>query len=230
MSPQVYARVGGAFYAAIFVAAYFALVVPSQIIVPGNADASAAHILAAAQTWRWSSTIELLMFSCDIVLAAIFYFLFRPVSAGIALVASLFRFAEAIFGCINTTWHFAAVVVPAAQLPSLVLTFLNVHETGMNAALLLFGIHCVLLGYLIFESGYLPKVLGVLLVIAGVGYCLNSLASFVAPRLEDTILPVIFLLPALPAELGLCLWLLIKGVNQPKWDAAVGRSMQSSPA
>jgi hypothetical protein len=73
---------------------------------------------------------------------------------------------------------------------------------------------------LIFKSGYLPKLLGILIQIAGVCYLINSLALFLAPSIENRIFPLI-LIPAFVGETSLCLWLLVKGVNVQRWEETI---------
>lgn len=92
------------------------------------------------------------------------------------------------------------------------------HGLGYGLSLLFFGVCCVLFGHLIRKSGYLPAILGVLLVIGGVGYVAFSLAQMVAPAFASRVLFPWIMLPAFPAELGLALWLLVKRVNVPRWE------------
>lgn len=84
-------------------------------------------------------------------------------------------------------------------------------------ALIFFGGECLILGYLIFKSGYLPKAIGVLMAIAGTCYLVNTFALLVAPNVANLLFPAI-LFPAFVGELSLCLWLLVKGVNLEKWN------------
>src|SRR6202022_224200 len=90
------------------------------------------------------------------------------------------------------------------------------HGHGFGVSLLFFGCVCLVLGYLIFRSGYLPKALGVLMQIAGLSYLTNSFALLLAPNFANRIFPAI-LVPAFIGEASLCLWLLVKGVNVEKW-------------
>ena len=104
------------------------------------------------------------------------------------------------------------------QLHALAYLSLRVHGLGYGVSLLFFGVCCVLFGYLIQKSGYLPRTLGVLLIVGGVGYIAFSLAQMLAPAFAGRVLFPWLMLPAFPAELGLCLWLLLKGVDLPKWN------------
>ena len=103
------------------------------------------------------------------------------------------------------------------QLQALAYVSLRVHGYGYGISLLFFGFCCVLFGYLIHKSGYLPRIIGVLLVIGGLGYVVFSLAQMLAPAFAARLLFPWIILPAFFAELGLCLWLIVKGVNLPMW-------------
>ena len=86
--------------------------------------------------------------------------------------------------------------------------------------LIFFGVACLVRGYLIFESGYLPKFLGVLMAIAGLSYLINSFALLLAPAFASVLFPAV-LLPAFVGELAFALWLILKGVNLGRWEKLV---------
>jgi hypothetical protein len=109
------------------------------------------------------------------------------------------------------------------QLQVLANLALSSHDIAFNIALIFFGLTCLVNGYLIFRSGYLPKFVGVLMQIAGLSYLTACFASLFAPAFADLITPAI-LLPPLIGELSFCLWLLIKGVNIAKWHERVNAS------
>jgi len=92
------------------------------------------------------------------------------------------------------------------------------HSYGFGVALIFFGCVCLILGYLIFRSGYLPRTIGVLMQIAGLSYLTDSFALILSPDFANRIFPAI-LVPAFIGEASLCLWLLVKGVNVEKWRA-----------
>ena len=104
------------------------------------------------------------------------------------------------------------------QLYAMTSLSLKSHGYGFGVSLLFFGCFCLIIGYLIFKSGYFPKTIGLLMQIAGVCYLTNSFALVLSPALANRLFPGI-LLPAFIGELSLCLWLLVKGVNRPKWEA-----------
>ena len=117
------------------------------------------------------------------------------------------------------------------QLHALAYVAIKADAYGFGIGLIFFGFACLVLGYLIFRSGYLPKTIGVMMQIAGLCYLTNSFALLLAPTFADRIFPAI-LVPAFIGELSLCLWLLVKGVNVPKWEkqASVGRVSEAKPS
>jgi hypothetical protein len=104
------------------------------------------------------------------------------------------------------------------QLSVMAMLAVRSHTIGFGIALIFFGVECVILGYLIFRSFYMPRTIGVLMQIAGVCYVVNSFALFLSPPLSSRLFPVI---PSLIAELSLAWWLVVKGVRSEKWDQHV---------
>ena len=234
-SPRTYARIGGWLYLFIIAAGLFAEVfVRSNLIVSGDAAATAHNILASERLWRIGFAGEVFMLVCDVALALIFYVLLRPVSRSLALLAAFFRLVwVAIYG-VNGLTHYAALLLLGGadylkafaphQLEALALLSLKLHLYGYDIGLVFFGFHCFVLGYLIFRSGYFPKFLGVLLIIAALCYVVNSFAAFVAPAFAPMMFGGLILLPAALAEYSLCLWLIVRGINVPKWEERVNGS------
>ena len=233
-SPQLYARVGGLLYLIIIVAGIFAEVfVRSRLVVSGDAAATANNILASESLFRFGFFSELIMLACDVAVALIFYVLLKPVNKNLALLAAFFRLVMTAISGINSLNHYSALLILGGadyltvfetdQLHALALLSLKSHTFGYHISLVFFGFHCLVLGYLIFRSGYLPKVLGILLIIASLGYLTNSFTAILSPEYAKMLFPGI-LIPAFIAEVSLCLWLIVMGVNVPKWDkqASVG--------
>jgi hypothetical protein len=227
-SPQTYARVGGMLYLFIIVAALFGEgFVRGSLIVPRDPTATANNILGSEVLFRVGLAGEMLTCVCDVALAMILYFLLRPVSRNLALLAAFFRLTfVGIYGVAKLFEIAALAALGGAdylkafepqQLHDLAYLSLRVHSLGYGASLLFFGFCCVVFGYLIYQSGYLPRILGALLVIGGVGYVVFSLAQMLAPAFAAQYLFPWAMLPAFPAELGLALWLTAKGVDVPKW-------------
>lgn len=226
-SPQLYARLGGALYLVIIALGAFGEVfVRSRLIVPGDAIATAHHILSSEFLFRCGLAGDIVMHLCDLPLMVILYVLLRPVSRDLSLLAAVFSFLQTavlvankinlvavllLLG--NTSYLRAFTPDQRAGLASL---SLDLHEYGFGIGLIFFGVSCLLVGYLLFRSGYFPKTLGVLQAVAGVCYLVNSFALLLAPTLAEKLVPAI-LLPAFLGELGTCLWMLVKGVNLSQW-------------
>jgi hypothetical protein len=124
-------------------------------------------------------------------------------------VSSLLRLSWAILAATAMLTNLAATL-SLDRAPGFPLLFLELHEKTLAVGFVAFGLHLALLGYLIWKSSLLPRVIGVLLVVAGLAYVLNSLLvlGFGAPS------RIALLLPALPGELSLGLWLLVKGMRE----------------
>jgi hypothetical protein len=228
-SPQIYARIGGVLYLIIIVVGTFGeAFVRNRLIVSGDATATAEKIRSSELLWRVSIAGELFMLTCAVALALIFYVLLRPVSRDLALLAAFFNLVSIALEAANKL-HLLVTLFPLAnadylrvldpeQLHALAYLSIKSHGYGFGVSLIFFGCVCLVLGHLIFRSGYLPKVLGVLMQIAGLSYLTNSFALILSPSLADRLFPAI-LLPAFVGEASLCLWLLAKGVDVSKWMA-----------
>jgi Domain of unknown function (DUF4386) len=101
-------------------------------------------------------------------------------------------------------------------LQALALAFIRFRTFGFDIALVFFGLHCLILGYLLFRSTFFPRILGVALSIGGLGYLANIFATAISTAIAGHIFPYI-MLPAGIAEIALTLWLIIRGVNVPRW-------------
>jgi hypothetical protein len=230
-SPQIYARIGGILYLIlIFVGMFAEIFVRDKLIVAGDPTATANNIVASQLLWRLGIAADLIMHLCDIPVMLIIYVLLRPVNNNIALLALLFNLVQTAVLVANKLNLVAALLqlesvdylkaVDPFQLRTQMYLSLKLHDIGFGIGLVFFGFTCVVNGYLIFRSGYLPKTLGVLIQIAGLCYLANSFVLLLAPGFASKIFPAI-LAPAFLGELSFCLWLIVKGVNVPKWNRRV---------
>lgn len=227
-SPQAYARIGGVLYLIIIVAGILGeLFIRGRIVVPGDAAATAHNIMASQSLWRAGIAGDLIMHVCDVPLMLIFYVLLRPVNKNLALLAVLFNLIQTAVMVANEIILLVPLfllggaeylkAVEPHQLQAWAYLAVKTNDYGFGVGLIFFGFECLILGYLIFKSGYLPRILGVLMPLAGLSYLTNSFALLLAPTLAARLFPAI-LVPALIAEASLCLWLLVKGVNVPRWE------------
>jgi hypothetical protein len=183
---------------------------------------------------------DLVMILADVALALLFYVLLKPVSQALALLAAFFRLAQAAVLGSNVLNLFVALQLvrgadylaafSTEQMHALALLVLNAHGMGYALALVFFGLQCGVLGYLVFRSGYMPRLLGVLVIIAGVGYLTDSFARVLMSGYRDyeALFTLIVFLPAFIGELSLCLWLLVKGVSIPQHTTS--SAAQTTPA
>jgi hypothetical protein len=229
-SPSVYARIGGILYLIIIVAgASGELFVRGSLVVSGNAAATANNILGSRYLWRAGVAGDLLMHVCDVGLMLVFYVLLRPVNRNLAMLAILFNLVQTgvlVANKLNLVLPlFLLADAPylkaftPEQIQALSYVAIRTHDYGFAFGLIFFGIECVVIGYLIVRSRYLPKALGIMMQIAGVCYVINSFAVVLYPPIGSKLFPFI-LLPPFVAELSLALWLLVKGVNVSKWTTA----------
>src|SRR5215217_6623784 len=168
-SPLVYARVAGFLLLFIVLIAPFSqLYLPATLIVPGDATATANNIGASGWLFQLGIVSESLVFLIEIVLCVLLYVLFRPVSRTLSLISAFARLAMTVVMGINVLPYFVALmllsgagyltVFEPAQSDALALVFLNAHGYGIFIWQLFFGFHLAVLGYLIFKSGYFPRV------------------------------------------------------------------------
>jgi hypothetical protein len=234
ISPRVHARVAGLLYLVIIVFGIFGeVVVRSSLIVTQDAAATARNLAASAGFFRVGFFADSVMVLSDVALAVLLYGLLKPVNRTLALVAMCFRLTQAAVLALNLLNYYAAVLIlkgvgaaaafEAGQLQSLSYLFLELHAHGYDLGLLLFGVHCVLLGYLIVKSPYLPTALGVLMMAASAAYLIGSYTRFLFPEYVSLVAPIYVV--ALVSEVSLCLWLLIKGVDVRQWERAAGSAV-----
>jgi hypothetical protein len=226
-SPRTLTRLAGLLYLVITIAAVIAHVyVPSQLLVPGDSTTTANNILAAEPLFRIGIGSEFVILLAEIVLSILLYVLLKPVNATLSLVAAVFRLAMTTIHAMNLVSSFlvllllngsaAASAFNTAQIHALVQLLLDAHRYGFTIGIVFFAPHVFLLGYLIFTSGYFPRLLGALFILAACGYLIDSTALLFVPSYGAT--PAFLALPIAIAEIAFPLWLLIKGVDVEQWN------------
>ncbi len=230
-APTGTARLAGWMYLYIIFAGLFAEVgVRSQMVDYADAAATASNILAAEALYRAGFVAELFMTVADITIACLFYRLFLPVDRNIALLGMVFRLISAAIAGTKALFFLMPLVLlhtdPAAwgftaeQMQGFAVLSLKLHGQAYNISLLFFGVDCLLIGWLIARSGFLPGILGIGLAIAGLCYIISDLIIFLAPAVAATDLFMLFFLPCLVAEAALTLWLIVKGIDAEGWRKA----------
>jgi Domain of unknown function (DUF4386) len=232
LSPRAKARLAGVFEALEGLASAFGQVnVLGSLIVVGNATATAANILKHETLFRLGFASSLIGVVFHLGWAFLFYQLFRPVNRSVSFCAVLVILVGCAIQAVTAVLYLAPWLVLTAGSPLSALTqqqlqavaymFLKLNGLTFDTYLVFFGLWCVLTGYLIFRSTFLPRILGVLLAIDGLGWM-----TFMSPPLGHYLFPAIAVASGL-AEIPLQLWLLIFGVNNERWKAqaeGMGRS------
>ena len=221
-SPRFKARITGVFYLLNGLTYGFAAgSVRGKLFVFGDAAATAHNILAHEPLYRLGFAADLIAAVCYVIVTLLLYDLLRPVNRTLSLLAAFFSLVGCAVMALSTAFYLAPLVVlgggqyssvfKVEQLQALALMFLQLHAQAASIYMVFFGCYCLLIGYLIFRSTFLPRILGVLMAIAGLCWL-----TFLSPPLANYLSPYILALGILGEGL-LCLWLLMMGVNVPRW-------------
>ena len=227
-APQGLARLGGALYLAIIGLGIFAeVLVRQRLLVAGDAMATAANIRAHELLWRWGIAAELVSLICVTVLLLVWVVLLRPVHRDLTILAVAFVVVAHIVQAASLVDLWATLfplgeagylqAFTPEQLAAMSRLTARAHAHGFGVSLLFSGCFFLVAGYLIFRSGYLPRFIGVLYQIAGVGYVAHTFVMVLAPGLVGRVF-LAALAPVLLGELSLSLWLLVKGVDVEGWN------------
>ncbi len=228
VSPRARARITGGIYLLFFLTALLGEFFTQQAgisgigALPGDAAAIANNIQAHESFYLLGVALGLISTACYVAVTALFYQLFRPVSRSLAFMAAFFG----LVGCAITAFGSLFQLAPLAvlgdnpylsvftvkQSQALALLFLHLNAQVGSIALVFFGLFQILIGYLIFRSTFLPRMLGVLMALAGLGWLV-----FLAPPLAALLLTYLEVLGIL-AEALLMLWLIVMGVNAERWN------------
>lgn len=153
--------------------------------------------------------------ACDTGVAIILYELLKPVSRNVSLLAALFRLIFVVVMAVDSLSFFGVLhLFKDAHSPA-------AFDLGYGIALVPFGVHCLLAGYLIFRSIFFPRILGILLVMAGLGYLM-----FLWPPLASRLFFPYLVIPGVVGEGSLTLWLIVIGVNAQQWKRQAGAEIE----
>lgn len=212
------ALIAGVFSLLMFAAAMVAEFSSRQsLIVPGDADITAQNILTHSFTFRLGLFGFVLILVCDVLVAWALYHFLEPVHKQLSLLAAWFRlvytamFGMALSGLVNGFRLLNSGL--HTDVPQRAMEHFQSFDDGWAIAQVFFGFHLLLMGYLILRSGFIPKILGVLLLMASVAYLADNLARLLLTDYAyyKTALTICVALPSMIGELGLAIWLLMKG-------------------
>ena len=222
-TPRQAALIAGFAYLGVFIVATFAQFALDKIIVQGDAAATAKNIMDSGLLFRLGISGWIIVLLIDAVVAWALYLFLKPVNDGLALLAAWFRllfvaiFAGSFFNLfavmelLSGTGNLAAI--EPVQLHAQITPFLAAYDIAVHISFVPFGLHILVVGYLIFKSGSMPRILGILLMVAAAGYQIDSFGNFISSAYgANEINFIIFVaIPAVVSELWLTLWLLVKG-------------------
>ena len=222
-SPRFKARIAGVFYLLTILTRMFVeIFVRNRLVVSDDAAATATNIMAHESIWQWGFAGDIIAFASYIALTALLYELFRPVNRSLSLVGTFFSLVASVVQALSSLFHLAPLILLGRaaylrvftdeQLQALALVFLRLRAAAYhNIGLVFFGFYCLLVGILILRSNFLPRILGVLMALAGLSYVL-----FLSPPLVRSLQPYILVFPGV-GQISLTLWLLVMGVNCQRW-------------
>ena len=241
-SPRRLARIAGVLYLIIIVLGIFGqALVMETLVVAGDVAATAANLEARESLWRLGFATHFFYLLCAVPLLLILFILFRPVSLEVALLVVFFNLISlAMEGVITLFLVLALFPLGEAtylgafapeQLHVLMRLLIRANGVGFSVTQIFFAGVCVSLGYLIYRSTFVPRVLGVLMALAGLAYWINGFLVLLAPGVAAAIGYAI-MLPAFIGETSFTVWLLARGVNEERWFAvARGREpLSAAPA
>ena len=217
------ARIVGILTLSMTVFAIFGMLYVPNLVVPGDAAATASNIVASEGLFRIGIVSNVIVVLIEVVLVVMLYVLLKPVSKTFSLVAAFARLAMTTIQGINLLNQVMVLQLLSGaeylngfepgQLHALALFLMNAHESVVLIWGLFFALHLFVLGILVYHSGYIPRILGVLLMVASLCYLVQDFGTILLPAYKETLAMIGFLSII---ELAFPVWLLIKGVrNRP---------------
>jgi hypothetical protein len=221
-STRKQARIAGLLYALIAVTAPVGLIfVPGKLFVTGDAAATADHIRASESLLRMGIASELFHQAIEVFLVLVLYGLFKGVNKSLARQLAILGLIPIPIVFLNVLNEIAALILVSGanflavfgkpQLDALAMLFVRLHGQGLQVAAIFWGLWLFPFGLLVMRCGFIPRALGVLLMIAGLGYVLESFTSLILPHSTGTVGGIAGILEL--GELPIILWLLIWGAK-----------------
>ena len=220
------ARAAGFFWLMTIITGMFGFIAGTKFIVPGDAAATAANIMSHESIYRWAIAASIIASVCYLAVTVLVYELLRAVNRTVATLGMVFSLVGCAAGTISCLLLFPPLnllggapylaAFSTEQLQAQALNFLTLSLQVNDIGMAFFGLHVLTIGYLIRQSTFLPRFLGVLLLITGVCYLTNSFAAFLALPFKAYLLPFVAL-GGLGGEGALTGWLLVKGINLHRW-------------
>ena len=220
------ARIAGLLYLIVIATGLFAEVFVRQALkVSGDALSTANNIQSSEMLFRWGLVADIINFVCGLPCVLIIYFLFKQINKFLLQLALIFVVIQTAIIAVNLLNQTSPLLIlvnnaylksfQPNQLATLSQLSLNIQGVGYAIGLVFFGFYCLLVGYVIFKSKMVPKLLGILYIISGIGYLINSFTMLLSKGFANPVFAYVAI-PIFIGELSFCLWLLIKGVDNSK--------------
>ncbi len=221
-----FSRLSGFLYLIVIAAGLFAEVFVRQAMVVSNDPvATANNILSSEMFYRAGFAADLINFICGLPVILFFWILFRQSHRYIVTLAILFVIISNAIVATNLSNQLQPLLIYGSanylqsfqpgQLAVLSAVALKVQSQGYAIGLVFFGFYCIIIGYLIFKTDFIPKVLGILYALAGLSYIISSFTMFLSYGFNNPLFPYI-LYPAFIGEFSVCIWLLVMGIREHK--------------
>jgi uncharacterized protein DUF4386 len=211
-----------------------------RLFVRDDAAATAANILGSEGLFRSAFVADLAAILLFIASGVLLYEIFKPASRRLALLFLVLLVGGSVIQALNCLQDLAALLVlkggpglsalPSAQANALAFLFLKLHGLSFDLALFFIGSSSLVLGSLVLRSTFVPRIIGPLMVIDGLGYLTFSLATFLSPPFAARLYPVLPFMTALLGEGALMLWLVVKGVNAERWQDQAAATERAASA
>jgi hypothetical protein len=229
ISDKNLARIAGFCYLIVIATGLFSEVFVRQALrVSNDALATAHNIQTNEMLFRWGFVADLINFVVGIPTILIIYHFFKKSNKIILQIALALVIIETAIIAVNLLNQITPLLLlgndtylnsfQPNQLATLSLLFLNIQSLGYGIGLIFFGVYCILIGYVIFKTNAIPKIIGAAYAIAGICYLINSFTMFLSKGFENPLF-VYLAIPIFIGELSLCLWLLIKGIDTSKLES-----------
>ena len=230
ISVKAYARAVGLFLILTIVGGFFGEMYVPSLIMTGDAATTAANLRHNEGLFRLGFAAYLVEAFSDIVLAWLFYILLKPVHRDLALLSAFFGLVSTTLFAVTKLFYFAApmfltgrpylAAFSPEQLDALATTFVALYGGLSGLSMLFYGTAWIIRGWLAVRSTYLPPFLGALMIVAGLGFVVRTIAYVLAPAFAlDVLLAPMFL-----NAVAIAIWMLAKGVDRDKWDRALAGS------
>ena len=226
-SPSTRGRILAALYLFVIIAGITAQAfIADRLVVVNDAARTAANILANKSLYRLGFTIFMLEMVAQVAVSALYYDLLKPVNRSAARLSAIIGLTGSGIKTMARLFYYAPLIllggapylsaIQPAQLEALSLAFIRINNQGAAIALIFFGFETLIRGWLLFKSGFLPRFLGVLSMIGGLGWL-----TFLWPPLGSKAFMgvALFAIAGVIATTG---WLFIRGVDDVQWRARAG--------